>query len=441
MNATIWWRADENQCNGGQVKFNKRPGLSASDVRILSLIGLVALIVVSSLIGANIGLSRSIPGGGEFFAGWAGARSFLSQHIGPYSGTVAIQVQQLVYGRVAQAGENPYLLTTPFFLLPVYFSLALISDPVVARGLWMFFSEAALLATAWLSLRLIEWTPRRPFVIVFFLLSIFSFYSAVSLLEGSPAVVLVLLYFGILRAYYSEQDELTGALLALSLFKWEIGSLFLLLIFWRIFSEKRWRSLIGFGMALIILLGVSFLIYPGGNWIFPMLTVMLAVARSDFGISTAAIFARLWPEYGTRLTQIVTTVTVVVLFYEWYKAHNADFRRFIWVACLTLAATPLIGFRTEMSSLVVLFPGLALIFAAATERWPSGYWLSGFLLLIVFITPWSLFVRGYFFGGIRSQDLLFLFYPIFVIAGLYWTRWWFIRPPRTWLDHVRSIRS
>ena len=423
------------------MKFNKKPGLTAREIELLSLLGLVALIVVSVLIGANIGLGRIVPGGGGFFVAWKASSGFLFDHIEPYSGMIAGQVQQLVYGRVAQAGENPYILTMPFFLLPVYFPLALISDPAIARGLWMFISEAALLATAWLSLRLIEWEPRRPFLIVFFLLSIFSFYSAVSMFEGSPAAVLALLYFGILWTYYSEQDELAGALLVFTLFKWEIGSLFLLLIFWRIFSEKRWRVLAGFGMTLFVLLSISFLVYPGGNWIFPMLTALLAIIRSDFGITTAAIFARLWPDYGTRLTQIVTTVTVVVLFYEWYKAHHANFRRFIWVACLTLAATPLIGFRTEMSNLVVLFPGLALIFAAAVERWRIGYWLSGLLLFIVFIIPWSLFARAYVLGSMRAQDLLFLFYPIFVITGLYWTRWWFLRPPRTWLDHVRSLRN
>ncbi|MBI1854882.1 MAG: hypothetical protein HYR93_03285, partial [Chloroflexi bacterium] len=111
------------------------------------------------------------------------------------------------------------------------------------------------------------------------------------------------------------------------------------------------------------------------------------------------------------------------------------------VACLTLAVTPLIGFPTEMSSLVVLFPGLALIFVATAERWRAGYWLAVMLFLIVLAFPWSLFVRGLLFREQIAQDLLFLFYPVFTIAGLYWTRWWFIRPPRTWLDHVRSIHN
>ncbi|MBI2759405.1 MAG: hypothetical protein HYX49_12110 [Chloroflexi bacterium] len=423
------------------MKFNRKRALTPREIRILSLFGLAALIVLSVWVGANIWLSRIIPGGGGFFSGWAGARSFLFDRIQPYSGTVAGQVQQLVYGRSARPGENPYILTTPFFLLPVYFPFALIADPAIARGLWMFFAEAALLATALLILRLIEWQPRRFFLIAFFLLSIFSFYPAVSFIEGSPAAFLGLLYFCILWAYYFEQDELAGALLVFSLFLWGAGFLFLILLFSRIILERRARVLAGFGMTLSILLVISFLIFPGGNWIYPFLTANLAAIRSGFGVTTSSIFLRLWPIYGTRITQSVAVFALIMLLYEWYRAHHTDFRRFIWVACLTLAATPLIGFPTEMSSLVVLFPGLALIFAATAERWRAGYWLAGMLFLIVLVVPWSLFVRGLLFRGQIAQDLLFLFYPVFTIAGLYWTRWWFIRPPRTWLDHVRSIHN
>ena len=74
------------------------------------------------------------------------------------------------------SGQNPYYLTVPFFLLPIYFPFALISDslpalfpskfvvdPSIVRGLWLILNEGALLATAFLILRLIEWSPRRFF--------------------------------------------------------------------------------------------------------------------------------------------------------------------------------------------------------------------------------------------------------------------------------------
>lgn len=117
---------------------------------------------------------------------------------------------------------------------------------------------------------------------------------------------------------------------------------------------------------------------------------------------------------------------------------GADFRRFIWAACLTLAATPLLGLRTEFSNLVVLFPCLTLIFAVTTDRWKTGIWLASLLLAIVLLVPWAFYVQWSTLRDQRFYDYLFLFYPIFTVVGLYWIRWWFIRPPRTWLEHVRS---
>jgi ACR3 family arsenite efflux pump ArsB len=91
-----------------------------------------------------------------------------------------------------------------------------------------------------------------------------------------------------------------------------------------------------------------------------------------------------------------------------------------------------------MNNLVVLFPALALILAATVNRWSVGNWLALLLLLIVLLLPWGFFVRWFLLHDQRSWDYLFLFFPAFTILGLYWTRWWFIRPPRTWLDHVRA---
>ncbi len=418
------------------MRFRKRASLTAREIWTLALIGLATVTVVSALIGADIALSRVVQGGGGFFVGWQGARAFLFEHTEPYSGTVAGETQQLAYGRFAREGENPYFLSIPFFILLLYFPFALFSDPATARALWMFLSQAAMLGTSFLSLHLIEWRPRRAFHVMFSLLSIFVIYSVVSLLEGSPVVMLSLVCTMILFAYYIEQDELAGALLVFALFAWQASLLFMVLLGWKAFYDKRWRVLAGFGMTLIVLLGLSFLVYPG--WILPFLTSSLAAIRTPFGITSAAIFARLSPDYGARVTQAVILLTISMLVYEWAATRHSDFRRFIWAACLSFAATPLLGFRTEMSNLVILFPGLALIFAATTERWRTGYWLTGLLVLLVLLVPWSLFVHWLALFDQRDYDYLFLFYPLFTIAGLYWTRWWFIRPPRTWLDHVHE---
>ena len=81
------------------------------------------------------------------------------------------------------------------------------------------------------------------FLIAFFLLSIFSFYSVSALLDGTPVILLCLLYFGILYALQNEQDELAGALLVLTFFRWEVGLFFSYLWFGVSIMKKDFASL------------------------------------------------------------------------------------------------------------------------------------------------------------------------------------------------------
>lgn len=421
------------------MKVQKKPHLTPREVRLLGLMGLVAVIVLSVWIGANIGVSRSVSGGGGFFVAWEAVQGFLFTHAAPYSETAAHLTQRLAYGRLSLPGENPYFLTIPFFLLPIYIPFGLIADPIVARGLWMFLGELALVGTAFLIFQLIEWEPRRFFLVLFSLLAIFNFYSVTALLEGTPAVLLGLLYLAILFAYAIEQDELVGALFVFTFFYWEVGLPFQLLMIWRFFDEKRSRVFSGFGMTAFVLIALSLLMYPG--WLGPFISANLTMLGSKFGVSASLVLSSLWPGYSPWLARGLTVFLILMLSFEWSAARRADFRHFVWVACLTLAVTPLLGFRTELGNLVVLFPALALIFAAAADRWRSGYWLTVLLLLIALLLPWGFFVRWTFLGDQRAQDWLFLFFPAFTVVGLYWTRWWFLRPPRTWLDHVHSLET
>ncbi len=438
------------------MKYRRRPPLTAREIQLLVLIGVVTGIVLGTLIGADIQLSRGLTGGGGFFAPWEAARQFIFQHKNPYGEEIQQLAEKLAYGAPAHGTQKPYIVTTPFFMLLAYFPIAALSDPVpasgmgaqilhafsdpaTARGIWMFINEAALVGTAFLSLSLVDWQPGRVLRIGYALLSVFGFYSAVSLLEGGPAILLGFLYLAVLFGYASEQDELAGAILVFTLFSWEIGLLFVPFVLWKSLYDKRWRVLAGFGMTLVILLIVSFMIYPG--WVFPFLTATLAVLRAQFGVTTREILMHLWPEYGLRAAQVLTVSLVIILLYEWSATRHADIRRFIWAGCLTLAITPLIGVRTELTNLVVIFPALALICAAVANRWQTGNWLAGLLLLVLFLLPWGWFIRWYVLNDVRAYDYLLLFFPVFTIVSLYWTRWWYLRPPRTWYDHARTSMS
>jgi hypothetical protein len=189
-------------------------------------------------------------------------------------------------------------------------------------------------------------------------------------------------------------------------------------------------------MVTFILLAVSFLWYPG--WFMPFLRATANNLKADFGFSTQVIFTHFWPDYGSRIAWALTVLLIIAIGYEWNIARRSDFRRLYWAACLTLAATPLLGFRTEMENLSILILPLAFVFAVTRERWKRiGDGLTLVLLLLIFALPWGI----YFFAlprfGKMADEILFLFYPLFTVIGLYWIRWWAIRPPRIWLDLAR----
>lgn len=389
------------------------------------------------LLSANLNLAKLLGGGGEFYLPWVGGRAFAIDHVEPYSLYVPDKVQELVYGHPAQKGDEPYILDIPFHLLILFLPFSFISDPQIARAIFTLLAEFSWFALAIISLRLTEWEAPRIFPVLFFLFCIFNFYSLQALLEATPVLMLGLVYAGILLALRAEQDELAGALIALSCFQWEVGGPFLLLVLLRIIYERRGRALAGFGMVTFILLAVSFLWNPG--WFMSFLRAIANNLKADFGFSAQVIFTHFWPDYGSRVAWALTVLLIIVIGCEWNIARRSDFRRFYWAACLTIAATPLLGFRIEMENLSILILPLAFVFAVTHARWKRiGNGLILVLLLLIFALPWGL----YFFAlprfGNMANEILLLFYPIFTVMGLYWIRWWAIRPPRVWYDSSRN---
>jgi hypothetical protein len=351
----------------------------------------------------------------------------------------AALAQRLVYGRTAAPGENPYFLNAPFFLIPLFFPFALIADPAIARGLWILVGQAALLGTASISLALTGWQVPRRFQVVYSLLAVFGFYPTIALVDGTPAVVLALLYATILWTYSRGFDELAGAMFVLSLYEWEIGLGFLLLFQWRVFRDKRWGVLGGFAMTLSVLMAISFLLYPG--WILPFLTATAVMARSTHGHTLASTLLSIAPGYGGRVARGFSILVLCLLAVEWAAGRRADFRHFVWTACLALAAMPVIGVRTETSQLAVIAPGFAVISAAAMVRSRAHTWFAWVILAIASVVPWGVLVRSYFFHDPYTRDYLAILYPLSCLMGLYWTRWWFLQPHSTWLDQVRQQGS
>jgi hypothetical protein len=376
-----------------------------------------------------IEFNTKIKGGGEFYMHWEASRAFIFEKVDPYSIEIPNRVQPLTYGRAAHANEKPYILDTPFHLVLLYFPFAVFNDPVFARAIYVWLLELTLIPLALLSLRLTDWQPPFLLGIFFAALCVSNIYSIQALYEASPVLILGLFYAGILLALRNDMDEVAGALIAVSFYHWEVGAPFLFLVALRAHREKRTGVLYGFLMLTFVSLAVSLLLYA--NWIVPFLRAVTNNLRADFGYTLRTVLVDLFSTRGNFLTWAVILTLLVALTYEWSVARDSDFRRFYWAACLSIAAAPLLGFRTEIANLSVLVIPLALIFAVVHDRWKKiRHFLTLLLMLFVFLVPWALSIFPYKFAG----EFIFLFLPVMTVIGLYWIRWWALRPPRIWTD-------
>ncbi|HET7144411.1 MAG TPA: hypothetical protein VFI68_10360, partial [Anaerolineales bacterium] len=219
--------------------------LTPRDYLFIALVIVVFLVICAGLVYANLTFNG---GGGDFYTLWAGSRSFLFDKVDPYGAEVPARVQRLVYESSAGSGDEPYILVTPFHILPFYYPFALLSDPKLARAIFTWVLELSVFVLAILSLRLTDWEAPRFYTILIIFFAVFNFYTMQAIYEANPVLILGLLFAGILLALRADMDELAGALIAFSLFYWEVGAPFIFLVFLRVYYEKRTRVFAGFFM-------------------------------------------------------------------------------------------------------------------------------------------------------------------------------------------------
>lgn len=412
-----------------------RKWLSAEEVRLLALILLILLL----LLAADLMVARTLPGGEWLFLRWSGARAFLVEKIEPYSSEIAKRTQEVAYGRIAFSSEYIYVLNDPFFVVLLYSPFALVRDFTLVRGVWMLLSEITLFVTALLALNLCEWEPPRWLYIFLLGFGIFNYFSLNALATATPTVMIAFLCLCILVALRRHSDELAGVLLSLIAYQWEVTGLFFLFILFLVFAHHRWGVLAGLGMSLFVLLVVSFMIRP--DWGLPYLRAVLADWYRGANFTFGRILSTWNPNLPISIGSIISIILGIALFIEWLGSVNAPFRRIVWTAALSLAATPLIGFAIFPSNHVVLLLPFILILALVWERWQRRRVF--FIILISFLVlgiSFGLYFRSVYIYDPLVVDLMSALPPVAAILGLYWMRWWVLRSPRPWFDRLGDYR-
>lgn len=411
----------------------------------LSLLPLImlGLILFAGLVFANRLLADRYGEGEELLPAWNGARAFLFEKLDPYSDTIKERTQSMVYGRAAHDGEAPLALDIPFPILILYFPFALIPDVLWARATFMALSELGLLALILLTLRLLDWRPRDWFLAFFSVLCFASFFTLNSILAGSPAILITLGIVGAMQAIRDENDEVAGILLALASFHWQAMILLWLFVIVGIYLARRWRVFMGYAMVWIILGGITFVTFMSNpGWFIPFLRALASNLRVDSGLALAPILSQWVPLPFQNYLWTISLALMIFLGVEWVGAiRGADAPRLMWVAGLSLAVTPLAGFQTTISNLAPLVFSILCILPFMRERWCaySSAIISAFTLILLAL-PY--YLQWHFKGSALADESTYLAFSALIIIGLYWVRWYAIRPPLTWADGVkRELRK
>ncbi|OGO33529.1 MAG: hypothetical protein A2W35_14500 [Chloroflexi bacterium RBG_16_57_11] len=407
-----------------------------TELLFASLIILAALVLVF-LTWANYRYSIQNPGGSDLLPRWAGTRLFIMEGQSPYSEETTQEIQRLFYGRPARSDEDQVLFVYPFYAIFLFSPFALIPDYNIARAVWMTVLEVSVILLVAAGLSLNRWS-LSPFMLgVLLLFACLWYYTIRALINANAALLIALTVYLAFLAMRDGRDGLAGLLLALTTVKPQMVVLVILLVLIWSISNRRWILFWSFLGNLALFTAVTSLLIP--NWIWQNLVQLFAYPDYTLPTTPGEIFAVWMPGVGMRLGYALTVILVATLIYEWRQAWGKDFRWLLWTAGLTLAATQLVGLPTATENYMIMFPALLMVFAAWDEQWRSlGKMLIFGSYILLFFGVWWLFLATLERGDQPVQGLIMFFpLPVFLLIGLYWVRWWVLRPEQPLLDRLR----
>ncbi|MDX2160215.1 MAG: glycosyltransferase family 87 protein [bacterium] len=389
----------------------------------IALVILVAVVIGNVIVTHNLFTSR-YPGHNDFMSRWEGARSYWIDGLNPYGVEASLNIQERIYGRAATPVEDPGYFAYPFYTVFVVAPVVTL-DYAWASSIWMVLLEACLIGAFLLILDILKWRPAPLLLGVLLLWVILDYFAMRGLLLGQPGIIVYALEMFTIWAFLRGYGTAAGVALAVSTLKPQMGFLFVpLMLLIALFAReprRRWGTLIGFGVTMAILLGLSFLLMPSwlGDW----------VAQVSLYTSYTAIGSPVWvvTQYylglGTAGEYGLSALLLGYMLWAWFQLLiRRKTERLLWTVTLTLTVTHLIAVRTATTHYVVfVLPILFYLHELAKQR--RG-WLAALIVFGIAGITWAHFlttVQGEF-----EHPSLYLPLPFTLLFLLIVTRhrWW-----------------
>lgn len=407
---------------------------SKFDSAIRFLLIILLLIIVAGLVWGNYKYASANSGGNDFLVHWVGTQNFIYQNISPYSDTTALDIQNLVYGRPAQAGEHELRVAYPFYSIFLFLPFALIKDYLIARALWMTLLEISLVASVIVGAKMVMMRPRKLLLIAIIVFNIFWYHGLRSLINGNAVILLLFCFILAIYSIQIKQDELAGIVLALTTIKPQVAFGFILFIlFWAVVNKRLRIVFWFFGSSLLLILLALFLI---PNWPIQFIQEVYRYPGYNPPGTPAEALKALLPGAGKQIGLAFTAISGTILLVEGWLARKSTGIEFVWICSLFLVLGQWLNVQTDPGNFIIMFPALLVTFRLIEDRWKSrGDWINLAILLLIFAIPWLFFLRTISneYQPIQSP-IMFFPVPLMLVFILYWVRWWAKNP----IKHIIS---
>lgn len=371
---------------------------------------------------------RLVRGSADLVPRWKGAELFWREGTSPYDDRVALESQNLIYGRPARPGEDEVRFAYPFYMIYIIAPLVPFEFHTAAAVFMELMLLGLLLALA-LLLDALRWLPPPPVTGLLVLFTVTDYFAIRGLLLGQPALIAYIAHMGALWAILRQRDGLAGVLLAVSTVKPQTSFLIVpLLLIWAL-RARRWRIAAGFAVAFGLLVGASFLAQPG--WLFDWVDevtayagytgsypgpALRAIMRAFDVVPQAAQDAAYW---------LLAAGSIVGLLVFWQRRLLRDGEQeFLWGYALTMLVTVFVTPRTATTAYIEVYGVLYVSALILVQRGQQiAVYLGGLALLPGSWLLHLLTVPPPDQGGAGIETpVVYAIFPLLILGLLLWLR-------------------
>jgi hypothetical protein len=375
---------------------------------------LLALLVGQSWATYRLFTSR-FPGGNDFYARWANGCALVWSGENPYSDPVTRQTQIGMHGRPAGIGEDLAAFSYPLYALFLFWPLCFIHSYPLVQAIWMTLMLYVLLAGIVLTARVARWEPPAWLWAVTLVWGVLNYPHARALILGQMATVVFLALTVMLLMLEQERDWLAGALLAVTTVKPQMSFLLIPWILWWVAWKRRWEVWKGFGLAMALLVGISFLLVP--TWVGDFLQDIRhydVIAATDYH-SLTWIVTRHFLRLGPVVESLGLAAFTLCALLEIWRGRRAGWDGFLWTTGLVLILTHFIAPRTATTHYTMLLLPLFGWFARLRQRIgaPARLAVLGVEALLL-LGQWAIFLTT--LQGNYETAAVYLPFPVLMLV-------------------------